>query len=521
MSMNKSTNSNQNQSIPLGIAHTWARIERNLNKSLPELAETLSYPADEISLTRLDNALSTHRLKLPQSVKTSLLIHDGQDVYSRSSVATDGLIWGLWLMSCEEIEIEWGFWRKLDGGQLPGDAFTASDFTSINQNHHHYHYQQQQQHNYIDGNMTSCPAGWVREIYSHPGWLPLLSDRVGNYIGVDLSPPMIIESDEGYIGGGQGNARPAPGQVIAFGREIDEKVVLWRGDGIEGWAHWLAAFADDLEQGNFAHPGGLRPGRRRSNREEEEDSRWQEGDEEDEDEEEGLGEVGYFTGSNGYGVTSDEAEFKGWKLAGEYRGMSIIEALCARSKRRWAEIGLYSSRNPNFPEPTSNPTRSSIASGSSSAVHPKSVAVDQQQPETPIAFVTPPSPRPSTEQTDRLDTFNPTSGLTPRPPTTITRPRRPPPPAPATIALPTMDDMIRAGAEDYDDEHEIEEEESPSPASSVGRFVAAGFRRMSEEVTATSNNARAEEEQIGMSPIGKDKGSRLEDLSLVDQPKET
>lgn len=315
--------------LALTLAHTWARIARTLSRTLPELAETLSYPADDLSLSRLDAALATHRLELPPAVRASLRTHDGQDVFSRSSVATDGLVWGLWLMSCEEVEAEWGFWRRLDGGQLPGTAFNATDFSAATSR------------NGLDGSMSSCPAGWVRELYAHPGWLPLLSDRVGNYIGVDLSPPMVIEADERPIGGGQGNARPAPGQVIAFGREIDEKVVLWCGDGPDGWTNWLASFADDLEQGNFAHPGGLRPTRRGEQGDEE---GWEGATGEEDDEEEGLGEVGYFTGSNGYGVESDEAEFKGWKLAAEFRGMSIIEALCARSKRRWAEIGLFSSR---------------------------------------------------------------------------------------------------------------------------------------------------------------------------------
>jgi hypothetical protein len=51
-----------------------------------------------------------------------------------------------------------------------------------------------------------------------------------------------------------------------------------------------------------------------------------------------LGELGYFNDRAGFGgAASDDGDFYGWRLAPEYRGMSVIEALCARSKQRWAE----------------------------------------------------------------------------------------------------------------------------------------------------------------------------------------
>lgn len=160
--------------------------------------------------------------------------------------------------------------------------------------------------------MGSFPPGWVRRKYTHPGWLPLLTDRCGNYIGVDLDPP----SPASAQGQGQKSYGQA-GQVIAFGREIDEKVVLFPGDGSGGWARFLAAFVEDLERGEFARLGE-RPvsssaslnGRERQSDEESLGGGEGEGGGSDESggsgegenwNEDGLGERGYFETAGTYG----------------------------------------------------------------------------------------------------------------------------------------------------------------------------------------------------------------------------
>lgn len=53
----------------------------------------------------------------------------------------------------------------------------------------------------------SIPPSVIHEMFAHPMWIPLVTDEVGNYIGIDLSPP------------------PAGkwGQVILFGRDFDFK----------------------------------------------------------------------------------------------------------------------------------------------------------------------------------------------------------------------------------------------------------------------------------------------------------
>jgi hypothetical protein len=62
------------------------------------------------------------------------------------------------------------------------------------------------------------------------------SDKTGNYVGVDLNG----------LNPGEGGSI---GQAIAFGRDFNTKVVLWKGDGPAGWATWLASFAEVLESG--------------------------------------------------------------------------------------------------------------------------------------------------------------------------------------------------------------------------------------------------------------------------------
>lgn len=367
------------------LRHTWTRITQALS-AVPELPETLSPPASSSSLHRLEKSLLARdeSLRLPRSVKDHFHTHDGQDPFATHSGAVfgngegSGLVWGLWVMSVEEVQAEWGFWRKLDNGVMPGDAFSASDFRIAAQRRgdalvledeeevplDEKRYDKEsggwspqmsrrraEKKSWMDSGMSSCPAGWVREVYTSPGWIPLLSDRAGNYIGIDLDPPPFADHNEvdNAIGGGQGSAKPTAGQVIAFGREIDEKVVLWRGDGEQGWGKWLAAFAEDLEEGEFAEVGG-RVGRthRRDRAGSEGGSSWRgvNGSSDEETESDGLGDVGYFNDGSvqGYGESGERGAWRGWRLKGHYRGMGVIAALCHRSRARWAEVGLFSSR---------------------------------------------------------------------------------------------------------------------------------------------------------------------------------
>lgn len=144
--------------------------------------------------------------------------------------------------------------------------------------------------------MASVPPQWIKTVYACKGWIPLLSDRTGNYVGVDLDP----------------GANGAWGQVIVFGRDFDRKCVLWNGDGEGGWGKWLAAFVDELQSGEG----------------------WEADKTASSDEEE---EIGYnsYNGGGTYGEAGS-----GLRLAGQYRGWSVLEAWWDRSVRKWESLGL-------------------------------------------------------------------------------------------------------------------------------------------------------------------------------------
>ncbi len=180
---------------------------------------------------------------------------------------------------------EWRFWREVDSDPMTGASEKLKEI------------------------MQSIPPGWVRREYSQRGWIPLIADRAGNYVGVDLNPPPAET-------GGQA------GQVIVFGRDFDTKVVLWRGDGPAGWAKWLGSFVEELESGEGFELGVA---------------------EVSDDSEDDLGYEGYFYDGKGRGQGDgggDTGGIGGLRLTGEYKGWNVMEAWADRSVRKWHEAGV-------------------------------------------------------------------------------------------------------------------------------------------------------------------------------------
>ncbi|KIM87524.1 hypothetical protein PILCRDRAFT_280159 [Piloderma croceum F 1598] len=260
------------------LHQTWDRLKAWLVREYPELGDTLNYGILPEDLGRIEMQFG---VPLPAAVRESYLTVDGQEAESSAGCA-EGLFFGLTLLPLEDVLEEWRFWREVDDDPATGANARLRD------------------------GMQSIPDGWVRKEYSQRGWIPLIVDKGGNYIGVDLNPAE------------QGSA----GQVIIFGRDFDTKVVLWRGDGPAGWAKWLAAFVDELESGEGYELGG---------------------NDVSEGSEDGLGYESYYYDGTGRGQGDgggDTSSGGGLKLTGEYRGWNILEAWADRSVRKWHEAGV-------------------------------------------------------------------------------------------------------------------------------------------------------------------------------------
>ncbi|KAI0673028.1 hypothetical protein C8Q78DRAFT_1022395 [Trametes maxima] len=260
------------------LAHTWNRLRQWLSREYPELGDTLNYGILPQDLAQLEMAFG---FSLPAPVRESYLCVDGQEPES-SAGCSEGLFFGLTLLPLEDVLEEWRFWREVDDDPATGANPALREL------------------------MQSIPPGWVRKEYSCRGWIPLVADKAGNYLGIDMNP-------------GEGGA---VGQVIVFGRDFDTKVVMWRGDGPAGWAKFLAGFVEDLESGEGYELGLGAEG--------------SEGSEDD------VGYNSYFFDGvgGGQGDGGGDAGTGGLRLAGEYKGWNVLEAWADRSLRRWIDAGI-------------------------------------------------------------------------------------------------------------------------------------------------------------------------------------
>ncbi|KAL1411093.1 Cell wall assembly regulator [Vanrija albida] len=247
------------------LSHTFHRLRNALSDSFPELVDSLNLPSEPAIISEFEHELGC---PLPPAVRDSFLVADGQDLEGGGG----GIFYGLYLLPLDEVVREWQFWR-----QVEADPRTGANPVVL-------------------ATMASIPPQWVKSVYACRGWLPLLSDRTGNYVGVDLDP-----GPAGHWG-----------QVIIFGRDFDRKCVVWRGEGEGGWGKWLASFVDEVEAGE----------------------NWETDKSLNSDDEEELG-YGSYNGGQTYGDLG-----RTLTLAGEYRGWSVLEAWWDKSTRQWEALGL-------------------------------------------------------------------------------------------------------------------------------------------------------------------------------------
>ncbi|KAI5960994.1 SMI1 [Candida pseudojiufengensis] len=274
------TNSNEPNDNPEGIHEmklAWRHIKSWLLKNAPDMNSSLSSKCTNSDLKDFQKDLN---IKLPKCVLEFFKITDGQSNFgNKLNIETNGLIFGLKLMSLDEIMISTENWRKVadfihleenkenqklnELSKLPIShpnsnqikkklslntsselSSTSNSFDlSLEENSRktsvssHDSSSSSSNNNYNKSNKNSnmpkqrcLPPGTVHETFAHPMWIPLVTDEVGNYIGIDLSPPK----------GGKW------GQVILFGRDFDFKFKI-----SDTWGDFLLIFANDLEIGNW------------------------------------------------------------------------------------------------------------------------------------------------------------------------------------------------------------------------------------------------------------------------------
>ena len=207
-------------------SHSWKKIERWVEKNYPELLDNMCEGCSQNDINELEHDLD---MTLPQDIRESLSIHDGQERGGRPA----GVIFSCMLLDCEEIVQEWNQWKVVNEEYLSGakkpiphyplkglNAGSSSSSSSHSQSGTNKLWRQE-----LLDRQDSQPPKAIQKAYAHPSWIPLARDWGGNNIAVDLAP--------GPMG--------KWGQIIIFGRDYDCKYVVAR-----SWSHFLAVVADDM-----------------------------------------------------------------------------------------------------------------------------------------------------------------------------------------------------------------------------------------------------------------------------------
>lgn len=217
------------------VSHSWRKIDAWAEENYPELFDQLCEGATANDLNDVEHQLDC---SLPQDVRDSLMIHDGQERGGRPT----GIIFGSMLLDCEEIVQEWETWRKVNHQYLseaserkpavPSKSFGGSSEASSSRQAPSPARSAgggDWQQNLMD-KQDCIPPNSVQKAYAHSGWIPLVRDWGGNNLAVDVAP-------------GPGGRW---GQIVMFGRDYDTKYVVAR-----SWGAFLALVADDLNSGKW------------------------------------------------------------------------------------------------------------------------------------------------------------------------------------------------------------------------------------------------------------------------------
>lgn len=229
------------------VTLAWRHIKKWLHKYLPELNTSLSTPCTEADLNEFQKDLGYN---LPQCVLDFFRLTDGQ--LSLNDGGFGGLVFGLKLMSIDEIAVMAASWKsvhqqilkQISAQPVPEPKSVQFEESNLGSDLSDGHSEASESSSRPDvllrtsnlnNGQRSVPPGAVKPIYAHAMWIPLITDEVGNCIGVDLSHPLDGSSESSKWG-----------QVILFGRDFDTKFKI-----ADNFGDFLLIFANDLELGNW------------------------------------------------------------------------------------------------------------------------------------------------------------------------------------------------------------------------------------------------------------------------------
>jgi cell wall assembly regulator SMI1 len=152
----------------------WNSIEQAFTSRGCAPSDLFEPPATDDDIKRLQSVTS---LSLPPEAEAFYRVHNGQRLGIR------GVLFGIELLSIDRIIENWRNWESVSGDGLNED---------------------------LADSMSSKPPDYIKPLYSNLQWLPLTHDQGGNHIGLDFDPA----------------SKGTCGQVIAFGRDFDEKKLI-------------------------------------------------------------------------------------------------------------------------------------------------------------------------------------------------------------------------------------------------------------------------------------------------------
>ena len=179
----------------MNMQEIWRRIETCLKTNASQVFNTLQSGVSDEQIQELEEFLS---IKLPEDVKSSYRIHNGQIGYDC------GLMEASEFLSLERIKNEWIVWKEL----LDSGTFQRED----------------------GQDQGSEPEKGICNVWWSPQWIPLTYDGCGNHYCLDLNP-----SEEGTMG-----------QIITMWHDDPERKIV-----AASFQAWLEKYAEGLESGQF------------------------------------------------------------------------------------------------------------------------------------------------------------------------------------------------------------------------------------------------------------------------------